>query len=79
EELAVEAAASAVSALATTQGAADILAECRSALHGVGQPAMVDATVAGVIRSLGDEGELWLDTPSGAVAIRSGDLVVEEA
>lgn len=79
EEVAAAAAASAVASVATPSGAAEILGECRSALHGVGLHATVDATLTGVIRTLGEEGELWLDTPSGAVAIRSGDLVVEEA
>jgi hypothetical protein len=32
-----------------------------------------------VIRRLGPDGELWLETDRGSVAVRSGDLVVEEA
>lgn len=78
EEVAAEAAASALTAVATMAGVSEILSECRSALHGVGRRATVDATLTGIIRALGEEGELWLDTPSGAVAIRSGDLAVEE-
>lgn len=79
EEVAVTAARSAVASLATAGGASEILAECRSALHGVGRRATVDSTLTGVIRTVGEEGELWLDTPSGAVAVRVGDVVVEEA
>jgi BirA family transcriptional regulator, biotin operon repressor / biotin---[acetyl-CoA-carboxylase] ligase len=77
EELAAEAAESAVDSLSTPAGVAEILAECRTSLHGVGCRATVDSGLSGIIRSLGDEGELWLDTPSGAVAIRSGDLAME--
>jgi len=54
------------------------LAECRAALYAVGRRATVDSALSGVIRTLGEEGELWLDTPTGPVAVRSGDLVVEE-
>jgi BirA family transcriptional regulator, biotin operon repressor / biotin---[acetyl-CoA-carboxylase] ligase len=79
ERTAVRASVSAVAALGSAAGAAGILAECRAALHGVGRRASVGASLTGTIRTIGEEGELWLDTPSGAVAIRSGDLVVEEA
>ncbi len=79
EEEVASAAESALAAVATLEGTLAILVECRSALHGVGRPATVDRAMRGIIRTLGDEGELWLDTPSGAVAIRSGDVVVEEA
>jgi len=79
EEAVVGAARSALSAIATRDGAREILSECRAALHGVGRSATVDRNVRGVIRSLGESGELLLDTPSGALAIHSGDVVVEEA
>jgi BirA family transcriptional regulator, biotin operon repressor / biotin---[acetyl-CoA-carboxylase] ligase len=79
EQLATGAVERAVRALQTPEGAREIVAECRAALHGVGRTATVDARLTGTIRTVGDEGELWLDTPSGAVAIRSGDVVVEEA
>jgi len=79
EELVVSAVARAVDALGTADGAAELLEECRSALHGVGRRATVDTAVTGVIRGVGEEGELLLDTPSGAVAVRAGNLVVEES
>jgi len=78
EEVAVAAAESAGRDLAAPGGAFEILAECRAALYAVGRRATVDSALSGVIRTLGEEGELWLDTPTGPVAVRSGDLVVEE-
>jgi BirA family transcriptional regulator, biotin operon repressor / biotin---[acetyl-CoA-carboxylase] ligase len=78
EELTVSAVRSAGKALDTPDSAAEVLQECRSALHGVGRRARVDDAVAGVIRGVGDEGELWLDTPSGTIAVRAGTLVMEE-
>ena len=77
EELAAGAAESAADALGHPGGNEAILGECRSALHGVGHRATVDGTLSGVIAALGEEGELWLTTASGPVAVRSGDLVVE--
>jgi BirA family transcriptional regulator, biotin operon repressor / biotin---[acetyl-CoA-carboxylase] ligase len=79
ERVTVAAAESAVAAIGSVRGVNKILAECRAALHGVGRRATVDSTLAGTIRTVGEDGELWLDTPSGAVSIRSGDLVVEDA
>jgi len=79
EELVVSAVHSAIDALATAGGAAEVLEECRSALHGVGRQATVDQEITGVIRGVGEEGELLLDTPSGAVVVRAGNLVVEES
>ncbi len=77
EELVVRAASSAVETLGSPGGAETILAECRAVLHGFGHRATVDGTLAGVITALGEEGELWLRTPEGPVAVRAGDLVVE--
>jgi len=79
ETLAARAAEAAAASLDSPAGASETLAECRSALYAVGRRVTVDSTLNGVIRTVGEEGELWLDTPSGAVAIRSGDVVVEEA
>ncbi len=79
EEVVVEAIVSAAEALASASHVPAILEECRAALHGVGCRATVDGTLTGVIRALGDEGELWLTTREGPVAVRAGDLVVEEA
>jgi BirA family biotin operon repressor/biotin-[acetyl-CoA-carboxylase] ligase len=78
EELAVGSVESAVESLRTEAGVTRILEECRAALHGVGRRATVDASLSGVIRHLGDEGEIWLDTPNGSLAVRAGELLVEE-
>ena len=51
---------------------------CRAALYGVGRPATVDGTLRGTIDALGDEGELWLHTDTERVAVRAGDLRLEE-
>jgi BirA family transcriptional regulator, biotin operon repressor / biotin---[acetyl-CoA-carboxylase] ligase len=79
EDVTTEAIRSATEFLEQPGGAAALLEECRAALHGVGRRATVDGTLTGVIRTLGDEGELWLTTRAGPVAIRAGDVVVEEA
>ncbi len=79
EEVVVEAIESAAAGLDAPSSVPALLEECRAALHGVGRRATVDGTLTGVIRALGDEGELWLATRDGPVAIRAGDLVVEEA
>lgn len=79
EELATSAALSAAETLGQPGGAETVLAECRAALHGLGRRATVDGTLSGVITALGEEGELWLATADGPVAVRAGDLVVEEA
>jgi BirA family transcriptional regulator, biotin operon repressor / biotin---[acetyl-CoA-carboxylase] ligase len=79
EELVAGAATSAVRTLASPGGAESVLAEVRAQLHGIGRRATVDGTLTGVITALGDEGELWLRTAEGPVAVRAGDLVVEEA
>jgi BirA family biotin operon repressor/biotin-[acetyl-CoA-carboxylase] ligase len=77
EGLAVSAVRDAVDELATPSGTAALLEDCRAALYGLGRSATVDAELTGVIRGVGDEGELWLDTPTGAVAVRAGSLVLE--
>jgi len=79
EEVVVAAIESAADGLDSPGLVPAILEECRAALHGVGRRATVDGTLTGVIRALGDEGELWLATREGPVAVRAGDLVVEEA
>ncbi len=79
EAVTVEAVNSAARAVATADGANEVLADVRSGLHGLGRSAVVDDDLRGIIRTVDDEGALWLDTPTGAVAIRSGDVVVEES
>lgn len=62
------------------QGGAEAARElCRTLLYGVGRPVTVDGHAAGTMESLGEEGELWLATPTDRVAIWAGDVRVEEA
>ncbi|MGD0249958.1 MAG: biotin--[acetyl-CoA-carboxylase] ligase [Thermoplasmata archaeon] len=78
EALAVRAAETSVGALADEGGVEAVRTLCRSRLYGVGRRASVDGVPAGTIASLGAEGELWLNTGVERVAIRAGDLRVEE-
>jgi BirA family biotin operon repressor/biotin-[acetyl-CoA-carboxylase] ligase len=77
EEFVVTSVRSAVAALDTPTGPDRILAECRTSLYGRGRSASVDATRTGIIRTVGDDGALWLDTPEGAIAVHFGEVVVE--
>ncbi len=54
-------------------------ARCRAVLFGVGRPARVDERPVGTILALWDEGELWVEDRGERMAIRAGDLRVEEA
>jgi BirA family transcriptional regulator, biotin operon repressor / biotin---[acetyl-CoA-carboxylase] ligase len=78
EEATVRAAVSAAAALEDAGATEETRAMCRARLYGVGQRAVVDGVPRGTIASLGPDGELWLDTEAGRVAIRAGDLRVEE-
>ncbi len=78
EELAVLSATVAVDELRQPGGGLRIQGACRSALYGVGRKVIVDGTIRGTIRALGEEGELWIETDRGEVAIRAGEVVVEE-
>ncbi|MGA8303124.1 MAG: biotin--[acetyl-CoA-carboxylase] ligase [Thermoplasmata archaeon] len=51
---------------------------CRRWLYGVGRRASVDGRPAGTIAGLGDDGELLLDQGSERVAIRAGEVRVDE-
>lgn len=64
--------------LRTPDGPASAVRLCREMLYGVGRWATVDGRLRGRIVGLGDDGELWLDAGTGRVAIRAGDLRVEE-
>jgi BirA family biotin operon repressor/biotin-[acetyl-CoA-carboxylase] ligase len=79
EELVVAAIRSALCALATPDGAAEVLVACRDSLYGVGRRATVDSHLTGIIRGVGEDGELLLSTPSGELAVHAGNLVLEEA
>jgi BirA family transcriptional regulator, biotin operon repressor / biotin---[acetyl-CoA-carboxylase] ligase len=79
EALAGLSATEAVEELGRPGGVERTLEACRAALYGVGKLAVIDGTMRGTIRALGEEGELWIDTDRGEVAIRAGEVVVEES
>jgi len=78
EEIVVAGALAAAEALHDADGAEESLALCRAFLYGVGRRASVDGQELGTVAALGDEGELWLDAGTHRVAIRAGDLRLEE-
>lgn len=81
EEVEAKVVASALGAaewLASPEGAGHARALCRKLLYGVGRRVSVDGRPAGTIAALGDDGELWLTTPTDRVAIWAGDVRVEE-
>jgi biotin-(acetyl-CoA carboxylase) ligase len=77
EEWIVHAALRAGERLRSPSEARTILDECRAALYGVGHSVRVDGVPAGVLDTLGEEGELWLVRGRERVAIRTGDVEVE--
>ncbi|MGA8710024.1 MAG: biotin--[acetyl-CoA-carboxylase] ligase [Thermoplasmata archaeon] len=78
ETIVVEAALGAARWLSEPGGATKARALCRQLLYGVGRAVTVDGRSAGTLESLGEEGELWLSTPTDRVAIWAGDVRVEE-
>lgn len=74
EAMVVDAVVGAGEELETTEGARRVRALCRPLLYGVGEPVTVDGRPAGTIEGLGDDGELWLATPTDRVAIWAGDV-----
>ncbi len=61
------------------KGRADLLARCRRELWGIGRAASIDGRSVGRIVELGDDGALWVERAGDRVAIRAGDLRVEES
>jgi len=78
EEIVVAGALEAAAALNDLGGTEETRTLCRSLLYGVGRRASVDGQELGTVSALGDEGELWLDAGTHRVAIRTGDLRLEE-
>jgi BirA family transcriptional regulator, biotin operon repressor / biotin---[acetyl-CoA-carboxylase] ligase len=78
EEVVVRRALEAAAGLWDPEGAEATRALCRRYLYGVGRRATVDGRELGTVAALGDEGELWLDAGTHRVAIRAGDLRLEE-
>jgi BirA family transcriptional regulator, biotin operon repressor / biotin---[acetyl-CoA-carboxylase] ligase len=65
--------------LESEAGRRAILSACRRSLFGRGRAARVDGNPVGVIRDLGDDGELWVEGQQGRQAVWAGDLTVEGA
>jgi BirA family transcriptional regulator, biotin operon repressor / biotin---[acetyl-CoA-carboxylase] ligase len=78
EERVVRASDSAIRSLEDEGGRRATRALCRDRLYGVGRPARIDGVLTGTIEALGADGELLLNTGTHRVAIRAGDLRVEE-
>lgn len=78
EEAVAATAVEAGRALATPAGVDAALGRCRRQLYGVGRRATVDGVAVGTIAGIGGDGELLVDGPDGRVAIRAGDLRVED-
>lgn len=55
-----------------------VVGACRRSLYGRGHAARVDGRPVGIIRDLGEDGELWVDGGHGREAVWAGDLTVEE-
>ncbi|HLY77720.1 MAG TPA: biotin--[acetyl-CoA-carboxylase] ligase [Thermoplasmata archaeon] len=78
ESEALEVVHSTLELLESDGGRRAILAACRRSLYGRGHAAQVDGRPVGVIRDLGEEGELWVDGDQGPQAVWAGDLTIEE-
>jgi BirA family transcriptional regulator, biotin operon repressor / biotin---[acetyl-CoA-carboxylase] ligase len=68
----------AIEDLGTEPGWRATAERCRQALYGRGRRVWVDGAAAGVLRDLDDDGAIWLDSVAGRVAVRAGDLTVED-
>lgn len=79
ERTVVHAALDLAGRLRTAEGREKILALCRHRLWGIGRRAWVDGRPVGRIVALGEDGELLVEEGGERVAIRAGDLRVEEA
>ena len=65
--------------LATADGRARWIGRGREILFGRGRLARIDSVLVGRIRDLGEDGALWVDGDSGAVAYHAGTLELEAA
>jgi BirA family transcriptional regulator, biotin operon repressor / biotin---[acetyl-CoA-carboxylase] ligase len=79
ETIVVNSALGAARWLSHPEGAGPARDLCRKWLYGVGRPVTVDGQPAGTLDGLGEDGELWLATPTDRVAIWAGDVRVEES
>jgi BirA family transcriptional regulator, biotin operon repressor / biotin---[acetyl-CoA-carboxylase] ligase len=79
EEIVAEEALRAADEMRSRGGRDRMLALCRRLLWGVGRRATLDGRPVGIIRRLGAEGELRTEVAGEEVAIRAGDLRVDES
>jgi biotin-(acetyl-CoA carboxylase) ligase len=78
ESEALEVVHSTVELLESDAGRRALVTACRRSLYGRGRPARVDGRPVGVIRDLGEAGELWVEGEHGRHAVWAGDLTIEE-
>ena len=64
--------------LESEAGRRAVVSACRRSLYGRGRVARVDGRPVGVIRDVGDGGELWVEGEHGREAVWAGDLTIEE-
>jgi BirA family transcriptional regulator, biotin operon repressor / biotin---[acetyl-CoA-carboxylase] ligase len=69
---------STVELLESDSGRRAMVAACRRSLYGRGRVARIDGQPVGIIRELGDEGELWVEGDHGRHAVWAGDLTIGE-
>lgn len=77
EEAIVAATEAAATRVNTPEGRAAVVAELRSVLFGVGQPARIDGRPAGRIHGVSYDGALEMDGRDGLERIHSGELTME--
>ena len=78
ETEALEVIASTIELLESEAGRRALVAACRRSLYGRGRAAQVDGRPVGIIRDLGENGELWVEGDHGPQAVWAGDLTIEE-
>ena len=69
---------STIEVLESEAGRRALVAACRRSLYGRGRAARVDGRPVGVIRDVGEQGELWVEGDHGPEAVWAGDLTIEE-
>lgn len=60
------------------EGASRAVVRCTASLYGRGRPARLDGVAVGRIEGIGTEGELWVRQGPDRIAIRAGDVEVED-
>ncbi len=78
EAEALEIVESTLELLESEAGRGAMVVACRRSLYGRGHSARIDGQRVGIIRDLGDDGELWVEGDHGRQAVWAGDLTIEE-